>query len=197
MSLSLGATSVLLGVGGVMTAHALGPGGKGVVTAVTNWGQILAWLFLVDLDTAASVRVAASNGRGAGSVLGNAILYAVVAGGVVACASAFVLSTLLARLGTDARLAAATGMATIPVCVLGSIFQSMNVALGRTGRFNWARLATPLVLLPALVVMWVLTGLTPAGVVLATLASSLATLVVAGARLPWREMRLALGVLRS
>jgi O-antigen/teichoic acid export membrane protein len=197
VSLSIGTSAVLMAVGGVVTAHALGPEGKGVVTAVTNWGQILGWLFRVDLDTAASVRVAASEGRGAGSVMGNAILYAVVVGGVVACASAFVLSMLLARLGVDARLAAAIGMATIPLEILGPIFQSVNVALGRTRQFNRARIAAPTILLPALALMWVLTGLTPVGVILATLGGSLATLVVAGAKLPWREVTLALGVLRS
>lgn len=197
VSVSIGASAVLLAVGGVVTAHALGPAGKGVVTAVTNWGQILGWLFLVDLDTAASVRVAASDGRGAGNAMGNAILYAAVVGGVAACASAFVLSMLLARLGVEARLAAAVGMATIPVGILGSTFQSLNMALGKIRQYNRARLAAPIVLVPALVLMWALTGLDPVKAVVATLAGSLATLVVAGARLPWREVTLALGALRS
>ncbi|MDQ6946300.1 MAG: oligosaccharide flippase family protein [Actinomycetota bacterium] len=197
LSLGIGIAQVLMALGGVVTAHALGPDGKGVVTAVTTWGQILGWLFLVGLDTTSSVRVAASGGRATSTVISNAVLYTLTVGSVAACASALVLSALLARLGVDARLAAAIGMATIPVEILASVLQSVNVARGKTRQFNIARVTGPCVLVTALLLMWGLIGLTPLRVVVATLGGSVATLLVAGTTLPWRQLKPELRALRS
>src|SRR5438874_137665 len=69
-------THVLTAGIAVVSARALGPAGKGQVTAVLAWAQILVFIFLFGLNAALPVRIPESGGHAARIVLGNTVVYA-------------------------------------------------------------------------------------------------------------------------
>ena len=56
----LGAQAIMA-VYGILTARLLGPDGKGIVTAVFTWSQLLAWGSVAGLSTAIGVGVAGAD----------------------------------------------------------------------------------------------------------------------------------------
>jgi O-antigen/teichoic acid export membrane protein len=196
-SVSLLAEQVLLGVAGVLAARALGPTGRGVVTAVLAWPLLLGWLSLIGINTAASVRHGGGRRDGLPTTLGNALVHSVVVGSVVAIAAIAVIPPALAHLGGDASELAVWALATIPVLVLSNIIMCVDVALGRVSLANWCRVVNPLLILVGTLFLLIRHAVTPGRIVALTITGGIVALVLAASGLPWSRIALSARGLRS
>jgi O-antigen/teichoic acid export membrane protein len=183
-SVALFASQVILAIGGVVSARALGPDGKGVVTAVVAWAQILPWISLAGVHTAMSVRVAESR-VDLRPVLGNALTYSAAIGGTVAVAAILIIPSLLSRLGGDAETIAVWALAGMPVGILAEILLAVNLALGRTRLFSLARICGSTVTLVIILALAAADRLSPGGVIIAIVSGSVVSMGVAGYGFPW------------
>lgn len=175
----------------VVTARPLGPAGKGIVAAVLTWSQILAWLSITGMNTAASVRVAGARASSVGKVLGNAVVYSVGAGCVVAAFGVVVLPRSLAHLGGDVRPLVFMTLALAPVSVLTEILLAVQLAIGHVRQYNVSRMLAP-VLTMGVAVGGVAAGhMTPELFVVGVVIGSVASFGAASPRLPWRGLRVA------
>jgi antigen flippase len=189
---------MLLAIAGVIAARVLGPDGRGMVTGILIWTQLLPLIALGGLNQALSVRVSSGGGRPALSVaLGNALAYALGVGGIVTVGAVAILPSVLDRLGPHAGLIAAIGLVTIPLSILGELLFSVNIALDRIGHFVRCRLVGPALVLTGTVVLWAVGSITPAAIVATTLIGGAVGTVLAGAGLPWRKAKLVLTELRG
>lgn len=187
---------VAAAAGGIVTARALGPDGKGVVAGVVAWPQLSAWLLLLGLGTAMSLRVAEDPAAGLDSALGNALVYCTLVGCLgTACGLAF-LPGALSHLGPDAPGATRIAVLAVPISMIGEVLAAINLSLGRVRRYNAARLVGGVSVLVLSIAVVVAGAATPQVVVMVTLVGGLLPLFVVARGLPWRRMRVALGQLR-
>lgn len=193
MLLAHGATAV----GGIVTARALGPDGKGVVAAVLAWPQLFGWLLLIGLGAATSLRVAERHDEALPDALGNALVYCLTVGLVGVGVGLTLLPAALDHLGPSAAAAARLALVAIPISMLGEVLMGINLALGRTKRYNTARIGGGVTILVLSIALVAIGRATPETVVGAALIGGLFTIGLAGGGLPWRSLRVALGRLRS
>jgi O-antigen/teichoic acid export membrane protein len=184
-------TRVAMIVAAVITARPLGPAGKGLVTAVVTWSQILSWLSIAGVNTAASVRVAESRATVVNRVVGNALVYSVIAGGTVAAFGAVLLPRVLGHLGSDVQPLVYLTIGLAPFIALTEILLAIHLALGRVVQYNVGRAIAPLVLMLVAVAAVATRTMTPTVFVIGVAAGSLATFAATIPRLPWRELTLA------
>jgi O-antigen/teichoic acid export membrane protein len=190
-TVALIASQALMAVAGVLASRALGPSGRGVVTAVLSWPVLLGWLSLLGLNTAASVRVARGQQAAVATTLGSAVVHSVVVGGVVAVGAIAVIPAALKHLGQNADGLAVFALATIPTIVLADILMSVNVALGRLALANSCRVAAPVVTLCGTILLMFLHAVTPERIVAVTIAGGIVALALGGFGLPWRRITLS------
>lgn len=197
--LGIAGAQIMLAIAGIIAARALGPSGRGVATAITTWVFVLSAVSLAGVNTAASVRVAADDDPNGGphlrAVLGNALGYALVVGGVLAAIAAVALPPVVDHLGHDAGTIVALAMLILPLALLIEILLSVQIALGRRRTFVTARWAHAggVLLLTCLLVA---TGnVTPGWIVAITLGCSVLSISVAGHNLPWRTLTFNVAVL--
>jgi O-antigen/teichoic acid export membrane protein len=193
---SLLVAQVASALGGILTARALGPEGKGVVAGVIAWPQLSAWLLLLGVGTATSLRVAETPDAGLDDALGNSLVYCVVVGCIGTVAGMTFLPTALAHLGPDAPAATRLAILAIPISMLAEVVAGINLALGRVRQYNAARIVGGLSFLIMSVALVVGRAATPQTVVGITLLAGLLPLGVVAYGLPWRRMQLALHRLR-
>jgi O-antigen/teichoic acid export membrane protein len=191
-TLALFAAQVMMAVAGVLAARELGPAGRGIVAAVLSWPIILAYLSLVGLNTAASIRVAGGQRDALGTTLGSAVVHSVVVGGVVMLGAIVVIPPALGHLGGNAPELAVWALATIPTIILADILMSINVALGRLAVANWCRVIGPLLLLAGTGMLVLRHAVAPGPIVALTIASGIVSLVVGAIGLPWRRLVVSL-----
>ena len=178
-------------VAAVITARPLGPAGKGIVTAVVTWSQILAWLSIAGMNTAASVRVAGSRMRCIGNALGTALVFSAVSGGVVAALGAIILPRSLAHLGGSARPLVFMTLALAPFIVLTEILLAIQLAIGHVRQYNVSRMLQPLVTMGVAVGGVTAGAMTPELLVIGVVAGALVSCGAALPRLPWNEVRVS------
>jgi O-antigen/teichoic acid export membrane protein len=193
---SLLVAQVASALGGIATARALGPEGKGVVAGVIAWPQLSAWLLLLGLGTATSLRVAETPDAGLEDALGNSLAYCMVVGCVGTAAGLMFLPMALDHLGPDASAATRLAVLAIPISMLGEVVAGINLSLGRVRRYNAARIIGGLSFLVMSIGLVVGGAATPQTVVGITLLGGLLPLLVVAYGLPWRRMRLAVQSLR-
>ena len=180
-------SQILMAISGILSARALGPEGKGLVSGVLAWPMILAWAGLFGIQNALLVRVA-SNRSLLRDALGSALTVAFVSGvGVALIAVAFVPSAV-ANLGPDAEMLATVALAIIPLAMLSETLMSLNIALDRVQRANLARILGPILLVIATILLVMLDRLTPTLFVVTTLVTSMTSLGVLAPGLPWRQI---------
>jgi O-antigen/teichoic acid export membrane protein len=184
-------------LGGIVTARALGPEGKGVVTGVLAWPQIFAWVLLFGLGTATSLRVAESHGEALPDALGNALLYCLTLGLVGTVAGLAFLPDALDHLGPSASHTAQWALLGICVSMLSEVVAAIDLALGRTVRYNVARVAGSLSMLMICIALVINDVASPESVVGATIVGGIVGAAIAASGLPWRKVRIALGRLRK
>jgi O-antigen/teichoic acid export membrane protein len=187
---------------GVTTARLLGPEGKGVVTAVFTWSQLLAWGSVAGLSTAIGVSVAskgeaASQDDAVRKALANAVVFTALVGGLITACASILLPATLAHLGADARSLTILSLVTVPIQMLAILTLMIQLALGRTRTYALAQIVNPITMV-ALGAFFLLTSstLTPSDVVLSAIAGGIASLVASARHLPWRSMRVHLASLR-
>jgi O-antigen/teichoic acid export membrane protein len=180
-----------MALAGVLAARELGPGGRGVVTAVVSWPILLGYLSLIGINTSASVRVARDGHEPLPRTLASSVLHSAVVGGVVTLVAIAVLPPALAHLGSDAESLAIWALATIPTIILADILMSVNVALGRLALANWCRVTGPVILLGGTVALAVAGAVTPTRIVALTIASWLVSFAMGAIGLPWRRLALS------
>ncbi|MDQ4145691.1 MAG: oligosaccharide flippase family protein [Actinomycetota bacterium] len=192
---SVAAAQAIAAVIGLVSAHALGAEGRGIVSGLTTWSAMLAFVTLAGLQSAASVAVATNPQRALSSVLGNALAYVVVIGGTVMLVALVFLPDLLSKLGPGARRVIPLALLSVPVCLAFEVLASVNIALDRVRQYGLARLVGPGVVLAVVLALWFTGAMTPGWVVgLTTFGAFLGTVVLA-LGLPWRRVRLDLAAL--
>jgi O-antigen/teichoic acid export membrane protein len=179
---------MMMALAGVLAARALGPSGRGIVTAVTTWPMMLAYLSLLGINSSATLRIAQKNRDGLATTLGTTIVYSFVVGGIVALAAMAVIPAALAHLGPQARGLTIWALSTLPLILLGDILLSINVALGRVQLANWCRLIGPITILAGTLVLIALHEVTPARIVALNLLSGVAPILIGSVELPWRRI---------
>jgi O-antigen/teichoic acid export membrane protein len=194
---TLGASQVIAGIATIIAARALGPEGKGIVSAVTVWPAMLAGCFIAGLHTSASVRVAASKRDSTPEVLGNALAYALVVGGLVTAVAVAVVPQLLSHLGEESRALAVWSLVTVPLGILFEVLVAINLACGKFRRYNVARTVGPLMTLLLTVVLTLANSVTPGRMVFVTVLSWYLPLFVVARNLPWRQARVNLEHLKQ
>lgn len=193
----------LLAAHGILAARALGPDGKGLMTALTTWGQVLGWIAIAGLGTASGVRLARmpSGSRpqedDLRAVLGNTLVFAAVAGGGVAASAAFVLPGALAHLGPSARSLSILSLSLIPIAIIANVTWAVQLALGRSALYNIAQVVNPVVMIAVTSGFMATVGLTPGRAIVSTILGALLSFVVATKGLPWRRMRFSARMLRA
>jgi O-antigen/teichoic acid export membrane protein len=181
---------------GIIVARALGPSGKGIVAAALVWPQSAAWVLLLGLNTASSVR--ASESRGAlDHLLGNAVLYSIGVGLVGTGAGLWFLPGALEHLGPGATTAARITVLAIPLVMLSEVIAGINLGLGRTRHYNAARLTSGLSILLSSIVLVGAGAATPQSLTAAGCLIGLAGLAVGAHGLPWRSVAVAVADLRA
>jgi O-antigen/teichoic acid export membrane protein len=182
-------SQIVLGLGGVVAARALGPAGRGVATGIVSWMVAVPAFAVLGMNTALGVRVAQKvTDLGTASV--SALAFLGIVGVPVALLSALFVPPIIGGLGHDA---AAVARWAVPVGVLlamsTELLMAIAIALRRYLVFNAARMLTPLVTLIVVVAYAAAGRLTPAIVVVATLAGSAGCLVWLGSSIPWERAR--------
>lgn len=193
---SLCVAQVATAISGIVIARALGPDGKGIVAAAIVWPQVVAWVLLLGLNSASSVRVSESSAKLEQS-LGNAILYSLTVGLVGMIGGLLLLPGALAHLGPDAASAARITVLAIPLVMIGEIVAGINLGLGRTRRYNASRVITGMAILAASVGLVAAGIATPVSLTAAGCLSAVVGLAIGAAGLPWRRISIALRSLRS
>lgn len=193
----------LLAAHGILAARLLGPAGKGLVTALTSWGQVLGWIAIAGLNTAGSVRLARlptaskQQQEDLRAVLGNAVAFGVVAGGSVALCAALILPGTLAHLGPGARSLSVLALSVIPIAVVANIIWAVQLSLGRRYLYSLAQVVNPVVMIMVTAGFVITVGLTPGRAIFSTLCGTALSFLVATKGLPWRRLRLSFRSLRQ
>jgi O-antigen/teichoic acid export membrane protein len=178
------ASQLLMAVAGVVAARSLGPSGRGIVTGILVWSQLLTWLSVFGMNTATSVRVSA--GDNPRRALGNAVAYTAVVGGILAVVAVATVPSALSHLGPGAKSLSVWALATIPISLLLELALAIHLALGRVRLMNLCRVIGPLLLVAATLALWQSGSLTNGSFIAASIGSTALQLVVALPRLPWR-----------
>lgn len=186
----------LLAVSGIIVARAVGPHGKGVITAVTTWAQLLGLISIAGLAHATCVRVSTDRVE-TRAALGNALAYSITLGGLVTAGGVIVLPLLLSRLGEQADSLVVWTVATIPVAILTECLLGILLAHGRRRAYNASRLAGPLALCTTTSTLWATDRLTIAAAVAAFIVGSLVSGATAAAFMPWPVALVHLRTLRA
>lgn len=193
---SLLIAQVATAVSGIIIARALGPAGKGIVAAALVWPQISAWVLLLGLNTASSVRVSESRGA-LDHVLGNAVIYSLGVGALGTVGGLLVLPAMLDHLGPGAADAARITVLAIPVVMLAEVVAGINLGLGRVRHYNVARVLSGLLVLASSVVLVSVAAATPETLTAAGCLSWVVGLAVGAVGLPWRRVAIAVRAVRS
>lgn len=188
---------ILMALAGVISSRVLGPSGRGAVTGILVWTQMLPFIALLGVNSALSVRVSSSGRRGLALALGNTLAYSIAVGGVVTIGALAALPSVLNRLGPHAGMISAIALSTIPIAMFAELLFSVNVALDRIRHFIVCRLIGPALLLVSTVLLWAVHALTPESAVIATVSAGSLVAVLAAIGLPWRRSALVWRELRS
>jgi O-antigen/teichoic acid export membrane protein len=192
----------LMAVYAVLTARLLGPDGKGIVTSISTWNQLLAWGSVAGISTALSVGVAGAREAEAGedvvrNALANATVITLVLGGVLVGVASLFLPSALAHLGSSARSLTVLSLVTIPIQMLATLTLMIQIGLGHTKTYAWAQLAAPVTLMAMTAGFWLVTSdLRPLHVVVSGIVSASVSLCFSARALPWTSMRLKVASLR-
>jgi O-antigen/teichoic acid export membrane protein len=180
-------SQVLLGVGGVVAARALGPAGRGTVAGIVSWMVAVPSLVLLGMNTALGVRVA-QRASDLGIAAASALAYLGIVGVPIALLSALVVPEIVDGLGEDA---AGIARWALPLSVLLAMITEMLFSIAIARRqffvFNGCRVLTPLIPLVVVVAYAATDRLTPTIVVVGTLAGSALCLLWLGASVPWQR----------
>lgn len=183
-------------IAGILVARALGPEGKGIVASALVWPQVTAWVLLLGLNTASSVR--ASESRGAlDHLLGNAVLYSVTVGAFGTLAGMLFLPRALDHLGPGAADAARITVLVIPLIMASEVISGINLGLGRTRHYNAARMTSGVLVLAATLALIAAGAATPESLAAAGSIVGLGSLAVGAHGLPWRRVVVAIRALRA
>lgn len=193
---SLLIAQVATAISGIIVARALGPEGKGIVAAALVWPQISAWVLLLGLNTASSVRVSESRAS-LHYCLGNAVLYSLSVGVVGTTVGVLLLPAVLDHLGPGAAESARITVSVIPLVMLGEVVAGINLGLGRTRQYNAARIVSGLSMLVASIVLTSVGLGTPQSLTSAGCLAAVAGLIVGAIGLPWRSVVVAVNGLRA
>lgn len=183
------AAEFLVALSGIIVARALGPEGKGVVTAVITWAQILGVIALLGMGVSQGVRLAAEGEAVLPVLLGNAVVYSVTAGGVVLGGALIVVPPLLAPLGSRAGFLSAVALIQIPAAIFGAIAVALVLSLGHVRQYNLCRMAGPFVALIVASSLWGAGLLTAGWAVFASIVGAYTSVVLAAWRLPWSQIK--------
>lgn len=191
MSSALLVAQGLTVVVGLVSARALGPAGKGQVTAVISWAQVLTFVFLLGLPSALSVRVAESPSKALGTAIGNTLLYVAVMGTTVAAAAMILLPPMLRSLGSGTdllvRWAIVGGVIGIATDLLGRVW----LALHNHRRYSFYRLSLPAMSAAIVIPLWLAGALTPGWMVAIYVGGTILAATIVAAGLPWRAARIS------
>lgn len=190
-------SQILVAVVGLVGARALGPSGKGQVTAVLTWTQILVFAFLLGLSLSLSVRTAESRGDELGTVLGNAVVFVAGVTLVLVGIASVVLSPALRDLGADTPRLLRWGMVGGGLTMGADLLGSVHMALGRHRRYAAFRLALPVTGVLVVVPLSIASRLTAGWVVASFIAGAVLSVAVVSRGLPWRSVRFDLSTLLS
>jgi O-antigen/teichoic acid export membrane protein len=175
---TLGAIFVLGVVSSVLTAHYLGPEGKGVFTLVFLLPALCASLGSLGIGSA-NVYLVRRSEVAMGDLLSNSIAVAL---GVAMLASAGIffawpwLGTKV--LGGISPLLVALGLVTLPFALLTDYFLSILLGYQKVGRFNAASFVSKVFTLGGLAVALVVLGAGVPGAVMATMLGAVLTLAL-------------------
>ena len=190
-------SQVLMAVAGVIAARQLGPSGRGVVTAVLAWAQIIPLFAVGGLNIAFLVRIAEERTHDARSALGNAAAYAGVVGTVVTPAAVLIVPAAVGGLSSDAEALSIVALTVIPFAVLNEMLIAINVGLGRIRHYNLTRILSPALIFIGTLALAAGDAITPMSVVVLTVGAGIATTAIAAWGLPWRQLRLDLRELKD
>jgi O-antigen/teichoic acid export membrane protein len=183
-------SQVVIGLTSVIAARALGPEGRGIVSAVLVWAQTLPYFAMAGMNSSLTVRVAEDPRAMTGLAVGNALAYSLLAGVVFLVPTLIIVPSTLAPLGRHADELVVIGLLLLPVGILTELFFAILISLGRIRQYNLARLTGPLVTLGGTVFLALIGSITPSAIVLLTLAGGLVTVATLGLGVPWSGLRL-------
>jgi O-antigen/teichoic acid export membrane protein len=172
---------VLLAISGIVVARVLGPHGKGLVVGTVAWWQLLVWVSLNSLNSAANVRTAQTP-RCSPRVLGNGALYALAVG------VPFSIIATVACLALGAPNLLPLAFLTLPLGIACEIATYVQLALGRTLQFNLARIGGPSVLLAGTLGLAAAGSLTAGRAVAAIVLGTAVSLMISVWGLPLRAL---------
>lgn len=196
---AIGASQLIMGLTGMLSARWLGPSGKGLVAAATTWTQVLGWIAGFGLGAAIQVRVARTRECDRASALataaGNSLAYSFGIGGVVVLLAYLPLQRALGNLGDDTTFTVGLPLLMLPIAMFSSILGHLQIGLGRSRQYSTSISAGPIITLAVILVVHALADLTPAMLVMSYVPGSLVSLGISMRGLPWRRARVNLAQL--
>jgi O-antigen/teichoic acid export membrane protein len=188
LSGSLLLSQILLGIGGVVAARALGPSGRGVVIGITFWMALIPALGLLGMNSALGVRVARRPDE-VKLAIANALVYVVTVGFALALVSTFVVPRIVSGLGGGA---AGIARWAVPISVITTQTTEMLVAIAvarqRYYVFSGTRILLPLIPVSVAIALTATGRLTPMLMVLANVGASVLCVLWVMAATPLREL---------
>lgn len=180
----------------LVTARLLLPAGKGQVTAVLAWTQVLAFLGTCGMNVSLGRRVAMHAEEELGTIIGNAVLFSVTVGLALGAPFLYILPALL-NVG-DVQAIIKLALLSLPLQIAQVLMLAIQINVGAVRTYRVGLLAGPIAGL-----LWLL-GVLSIGdaplevfdVALATVAGSVAAGLASAYGLPWPRARINLHHLR-
>ena len=172
-------------VSGVITARALGPSGKGLLTAVLLWPSLLLAVGALDLGASVtffSARGAANQRQITATGLAIALTISVILMGI----GYPLMHLVLGHYGSSAVFAAQLFLAWLPLTLLTITMAAVPQGRLAFGLFNAIRLSVVVVIVLALLGLWFLDRVSVVNVVWVTLAANVVALLLAIAVLRYK-----------
>jgi O-antigen/teichoic acid export membrane protein len=202
LSASLFTSSAVQGLNvitGILLARALGPQGRGELTAVLLWPLVLAVVGSLGITESATY-YAARGTTSAGTLVGTLVALGIAQSAVLVGIGALVLPTVLANHSASTINSARLFLAVIPLSLLSLYLMGLLNGLHRYGWFQALRFLVVAGTVTGLVICRLADALTVRKAVVVYLAAHLLTLavaVVAIAKSETGDLRLDRGVLRE
>jgi antigen flippase len=153
---SLFANVLILAVGlvtGVITARTLGPGGRGVLTAIIMWPTFMAYMFNFGLSKSLLYALKCTPEREP-ELVGAALIAGTAASGVAVLTGVFGIPFWLHNYSASVIHEAQMVMLTAPLGLISGLLLVVLQARSAFGHVNRLRLLNPLLTMVLLIVLW-------------------------------------------
>jgi O-antigen/teichoic acid export membrane protein len=155
-----GLVQILTILTGLITARSLGPHGRGVMTAIAMWPQLLAFLSTLGLPASVTYNIMARPAD-RGNATASACIFIVITSSLAAAIGALLIPFMLPGYSADDQLFARLLLLATPIVSAGMVLQNAAEAMGDFRASNMVR-AVPVAITLVVILAFALSGhLTP------------------------------------